>query len=79
MWVMVESKLTNTASLKITAYDETNGTKTAQVFMTKVENVDLLVGLLWLIFLVDLTFSMISLVFRSSIMVPRKIFKYLEL
>ena len=34
--------------------------------MMKVENVYLLAGLLWLIFLVDLTFSTISLVLRSD-------------
>ena len=51
------------------------GTKTAEIFMTKVENVYLPAGLLWLIFFVDLMFSMISLILRSSTMVPRKISK----
>ena len=41
-------------------------TKTTEIFMMKVEIVYLLAGLLWLIFLVDLTFSMISLILRSN-------------
>ena len=51
------------------------GTKTAEIFMTKVENVYLPARLLWLIFLVDLTFSMISLVLNPTTMAPRKISK----
>ena len=42
------------------------GTKTAEIFMMKVEIVYLLAGLLWLILLVDLKFSMISLILRSD-------------
>ena len=51
------------------------GTKTAEIFMTKVENVYQLVRLLWLISLVDLMFSMISLILNPTTMVPRKISK----
>ena len=51
------------------------GTRTAKIIKMKVENVYLLVRLLWLISLVDLMFSMISLVLRPSTIAPRKISK----
>ena len=40
--------------------------------MTKVENVYLPTGLLWLIFFVDLMFSMISLILNPTTMAPGK-------
>ena len=55
------------------------GIITAEIFTTKVENVYLPAGLLRLISLVDLTFSIISLILKSSTMAPRKISKYLQI
>ena len=45
--------------------------------MMKVEIVYLLAGLLWLILLVDLTFSMIILILKSNHIGVQKIFKIL--
>ena len=55
-----------TATVIIQVNNVKFGTKTAEMFTMKVEIVYLLAGLLWLILLVDLTFSMISLILKSD-------------